>query len=136
MAGNGTAAESSSTRATGLMASLRQLLATSAEVLRTRVEILSTEVEEEGVRVRELFLLEQVTLFFLGLGLLLLTLFVVLAFWDSHRLLVLAVFAVFYLAVGAGAALVLRHKFKTRPRIFSTTLSELGKDRDRLTSRQ
>lgn len=130
-----TVVESTSTRATGLLASLRQLLSTSAEVLRTRVAILSTELEEEGVRVRELFLFEQMSLFFLGLGLLLTTLFVVLVFWDTHRLSVLAAFAVFYLAIGAGAALVIRHKLKTRPRLFSTTLSELGKDRERLASR-
>lgn len=130
-----TVAGSTSTRATGLLASLRQLLSTSAEVLRTRVAILSTELEEEGVRVRELFLFEQMSLFFLGLGLLLTTLFVVLVFWDTHRLSVLAAFAVFYLAIGVGTALVLRHKLKTRPRLFSTTLSELGKDRERLASR-
>jgi uncharacterized membrane protein YqjE len=75
------------------------------------------------------------SLFFLGLGLLLTTLCVVLAFWETHRLLVLAAFAVFYLAIGTGTALVIRHKLKTRPRLFSTTLSELGKDRERLVSR-
>ncbi len=122
----------SATRATGLLASLQRLLATFAEILHTRVEILSTELEEEGVRVRELLLYELVSLFFFGLGLLLVTLFVVLAFWDTHRLSVLAAFAVFYLAIGAGTALVVRYKLKTRPRLFSATLSELGKDRERL----
>jgi uncharacterized membrane protein YqjE len=111
------------------------ILATSAEVLSTRVAILSTELEEEGIRVRELILFEQMSLFFLGLGLLLTTLCVVLVFWETHRLLVLALFAVFYLTIGAGTALVIRHKLKTRPRMFSTTMSELGKDRERLVSR-
>jgi uncharacterized membrane protein YqjE len=81
MARDDTVVQSTSTRTTGLLASLRQLLATSAEVLGTRVAILSTELEEEGVRVRELILFEQMSLFFLGLGLLLATLCVVLAFW-------------------------------------------------------
>jgi uncharacterized membrane protein YqjE len=130
-----TGAESTSTRATGLLASLQRLLATLAEILHTRVDILSTELEEEGVRVRELLLYELVSLFFLGLGLLLVTLFVVLAFWETHRLSVLAAFAVFYLAIGVGTALVVRHKLKNRPRLFSATLSELGKDRERLSSR-
>lgn len=125
----------SATRATGLLASLQRLLATFAEILHTRVEILSTELEEEGVRVRELLLYELVSLFFFGLGLLLVTLFVVLAFWDTHRLSVLAAFAVFYLAIGVGTALVVRHKLKTRPRLFSATLSEIGKDRERLARR-
>lgn len=135
MAGDDTVVESASTRETGLWASLQRLLATSAEILHTRVDILATELEEEGLRVKELLLYERMSLFFLGLGLLLATLFVILAFWDSHRLSVLAAFAVFYLAIGTGTALVARHKFKTRPRLFSATLSELGKDRDRLVSR-
>ena len=135
MAYDDTGAESTSTRASGLLASLRRLSATLAEILHTRVEILSTELEEEGVRVRELFIYEMVSLFFLGLGLMLMTLFVVMAFWETHRLSVLAGFAVFYLAIGAGTALVVRHKLKTRPRLFSATLSELGKDRERLVSR-
>ncbi len=135
MAGDDTVVESASTRETGLWASLQRLLATSAEILHTRADILATELEEEGLRVKELLLYERVSLFFLGLGLLLATLFVVLAFWDTHRLSVLAAFAVFYLAIGTGTALVARHKLKTRPRLFSATLSELGKDRDRLVSR-
>jgi len=135
MARDDTVEQSTPNRTTGLLASLRQLLATSAEVLRTRVAILSTELEEEGIRVRELILFEQMSLFFLELGLLLATLCVVLAFWETHRLLTLAAFAVFYLAIGTGTALVIRHKLKTRPRLFSTTLSELGKDRERLGSR-
>lgn len=134
MAYTNPAAESESTRGTGLLASLQQLLASSAEVVRTRVAILSTELEEEGVRVRELFLLAQVALFFFGLGLLLVTLFVVLAFWDTHRLAVLASFAVLYLAIGGGTAWMLLHKLKTRPGLFASTLAELGKDRERLTS--
>jgi uncharacterized membrane protein YqjE len=135
MARDDTVVRSTSTRTSGLLASLRQLLATSAEILRTRAAILSTELEEEGIRIRELILFEQMSLFFLGLGLLLTTLCVVVAFWETHRLSVLAAFAVFYLAIGTGTALVIRHKIKTRPRMFSTTLSELGKDRERLASR-
>ncbi|MCW8903823.1 phage holin family protein [Sedimenticola sp.] len=135
MANSDSSAESATTRSTGLLASLQRLLATSAEVLRTRVEILSTELEEEGVRVRELFFLQQVSLFFLGLGLLLATLFVLLVFWDSHRLSSLAVFAALYLTAGVGTAWVLRRKLRNRPRLFSASVAELRKDRERLASR-
>lgn len=135
MAHDDTVEESTHTRATGLLASLQRLMATFAEILHTRGELISTELEEEGVRVRELLLYELVSLFFLGLGLSLVTLFVVMAFWETHRLSVLAAFAVFYLAIGAVTTLVVRHKLKTRPRLFSATLLELGKDRERLASR-
>jgi uncharacterized membrane protein YqjE len=135
MTSGDSSSDTTTTPSTGLLASLQRLLSTSAEVLRTRLEILSTELEEEGVRVQQLFLLEQLSLFFIGLGLLLATLFVILAFWDSHRLLVLAAFSIFYLVVGIGTALLLRRKLSRRPRLFASTLAELGKDRERLTSR-
>ena len=121
-------------RSLGLLAAARRLLATFTEVLHTRAGILFTEMEEETGRIRELLLYELVSLFFLGLGLLLATLFVVMAFWEDHRLAVLAGFTLFYLAIGIGTGLVARHKLKTRPRLFATSLAELGKDRERLDS--
>ena len=111
------------------------MLATFTEILHTRIEILSTELEEEGERARQLFVYGLVSLFFLGLGLLFATLLIVAAFWETHRLSVLAGFTVFYLGIGVIAALMVRYKIKTRPRLFSATLSELGKDHERLTSR-
>lgn len=120
---------------TGLLAALQRLLATFTEILHTRIEILSTEMEEEGQRIRQLFIYGLVSVFFLGLGLLLATAFIAVAFWETHRLYVLAGFAALYLGIGAITALVLHHKLKTRPRLFSVTLSELGKDCERLASR-
>lgn len=125
---NDTNRESTAIPATGLLGSLQRLLATFVEILHNRVEILSTELDEEWVRIRELYIYQSVSAFFIGLGLLLGTLFVVLVFWDTYRLSVLAAFAVFYLAIGIGAALVVRHKLKTRPALFSVTLSEFRKD--------
>ena len=121
-------------RSLGLLAAARRLLATFTEVMHTRAEILFTEMEEEAGRIRELLLYELVSLFFLGMGLLLATLFVVMAFWDDHRLAVLAGFTLFYLAIGIGTAWVVHHKLKNRPRLFSTSLAELGKDCERLDS--
>lgn len=122
-------------RATGLLASLRRLLATGVEILQTRIELLSVELEEEGVRLRELLLYALIALFFLGFGLLLLTLLVVVVFWDSHRLPVLAGITALYLAIGVGAVLRVRHTLRTRPRLFAATLGELGKDREHLAPR-
>ncbi|KAF0190403.1 MAG: hypothetical protein FD165_2727 [Gammaproteobacteria bacterium] len=135
MAYEDTGAEPAPGQVTGVLAALQRLVATFAEILHTRIEILSTELEESGGRVRQLFVYGLVSIFFLGLGLLLATMLIVVAFWENHRLYVLAGFTVLYLGIGAIAALVTRHKIKTRPRLFSATLSELGKDRERLTSR-
>ncbi|HWQ95364.1 MAG TPA: phage holin family protein [Gammaproteobacteria bacterium] len=135
MAYDGTDPEPAPGRTTGLLSALQRLLATFTEILHTRIEILSTELEEEGERARQLLVYGLVSLFFLGLGLLFATVFIVVAFWETHRLYVLAGFTVFYLGISTIAALVVRHKIRSRPRLFSATLSELAKDRERLTSR-
>lgn len=119
----------------GLLASLRRLLATAIEIVQTRLELFSIELEEEGLRLRELLLYALVALFFLGFGVLLFTLLVVVLFWDTYRLPVLGGLAVLYLAIGIGAALRVRHTLRTRPRLFAATLGEFGKDREQLAPR-
>lgn len=126
------AADAGSGRATGLIASLRRLLATGVDILHTRLELLAVELEEGGARLRELLLYAVVALFFLGFGVLLLTLFVVVLFWDTHRVAALGAVTALYLGIGAGAALACVHKLRTRPRLFAATLAELDKDRERL----
>lgn len=84
------------------------------------------------VRLRELLLYGIAALFFLGLGLFLLTLFIVVIFWDTAGPYLLGGFALIYLATGIVTLLMLRLKLKTRPPLFSATLAELDKDRDRL----
>jgi uncharacterized membrane protein YqjE len=117
----------------GLLASLQRLLATLLDIVQTRVAIVATEFEEERVRLRELVVFGFVALFFVNLGIVLFTLFVVMLFWESHRLYVMGGFALLYLGVGVVAGISLRHRLKSRPRLFATTLAELSKDRDQLT---
>jgi len=117
----------------GLLASLQRLLATLLDIVQTRVAIVATEFEEERVRLRELVVFGFVALFFVNLGVVLFTLLVVMLFWESHRLYVMGGFALLYLGVGVVAGISLRHRLKSRPRLFATTLAELSKDRDQLT---
>jgi uncharacterized membrane protein YqjE len=120
----------------GLMGSLARLVATLLEILQTRLEIVATEFEEERERIREMVLFGFLALFFTSFGLLLLTLFVVVLFWETHRLYVLGGFTLLYLALGFIAGAVLRQRLRTRPRLFATTLAELSRDRERLTPDQ
>ncbi len=128
-----TASPSPAGRGTGLLGSLQQLLATFTEILHTRLDILSTEMEEEVVRFKELLLYGLVALFFLGLGVVFASLYVVVVYWETHRLTVLAGFAVLYLISGVVAARVVQRKLNSRSRLLSATMAELRKDRDRLT---
>lgn len=126
------AGAAASGRSGGLLVSLRRLLATGAEILQTRLELLSVELEEEGLRLRELLLYTLIGLFFLGIGVLLLTLLVVVLFWDTYRLPVLTGVTALYLVIGVGAILRARRVLTTRSRLFGATLGELGKDRRQL----
>lgn len=119
---------------TGLLATLRRLVATFTEILHTRVELLSTELEEEAERLRQLAIVGLLSVFFLGLGVVVATAFFVVLFWEPYRLYVLAAFAIVYLAIGVGTALLVRHKLKSRPRLLAATRSELSKDRQQLAS--
>lgn len=122
-------------RATGLLASLQQMLGSFTEILHTRLEILSTEVEEAAMLVGQLVSYVLVSVLLFALGLLLLTAFIIKASPETYQLYVLGGFGLFYLLLAAIIAQRLRHKLRTRPRLFSATLSELDKDRIRLISR-
>ena len=119
----------------GLLTSLQRLMTTLLEILQTRVEIVANEFEEERVRLRELVVFGVLTLFFVSVGLTLVTLFVVSLYWDTHRLQVLGGIAMLYLGLGGFTGFILYRRLKSRSRLFATTLSELTKDRDQLGSR-
>lgn len=124
--------EAGANRPAGFFESLRSLLSVFIAILQTRLELLSTELAEERERLKEAILLAVVILFCASLGVLLLTIFVVAIFWDSHRFLVLGGFVLFYFGLALIAALILRKRALSRPRLFSATLSELHKDHERL----
>lgn len=130
-----TAEEPGQARASGggLLQSLRNLAATLVAVLQTRLELLAAEVEEERVRLGRLLVLAVVAIFFLSLSVLTFTLFVIVLFWDTYRLPVIGGIAAVYLIIGGGAVFAARRQAAAKPRLFSASLAELTKDRERLT---
>ena len=119
----------------GLLESLTVMAATLVAIAHTRLELLSADVEEDRAHVLSLLMLAMAALFFLGVGLVLAAILLVVAFWDTHRLLVLGSLAGFFLAAGMAAGAYALHKARTRPRLFAASLSELFKDRQQLVSR-
>ncbi len=118
-----------------LLQSLKAYFAAWVDLLAVRVELLSTELEEEKQRVQQLLILAVAAAVCLAFGALLMTLLVVVVFWETdYRLAVLGAFALLYLAAGAVAAVLAARKSKTRPKLLSATLGELAKDCQRLTS--
>lgn len=110
------------------MDSIRSFLASWVSIIKTRVEIISLEIEEQREWMEQLMLLAVGAAFCVSMGLILFTLFVVVLFWDSHPLAVLGAFTILYLGAGLVLWLMLREKVRNKPRIFSTTAMELGKD--------
>ncbi|MBW8458511.1 MAG: phage holin family protein [Thiobacillus sp.] len=119
----------------GLLDSLSTLAATLVAIVHTRLELLSADLEEDRLHVLSLLVLALAALFFIGVGVVLAAILLVVAFWDSHRLLALGSLAGFFLAAGVGAWAYALHKARTKPRLFAASLSELVKDRQQLVSR-
>lgn len=121
-------------RSSGLLGSLRGLTSTIIEVIYTRLELFAVELDEERRRIARALWLAAVGAFCLSLGILLAVLFLVVLFWDTHRLLVLGTLAFGFLAAGIAAMIAFRARLADRTRLFSQTLEELHNDRDRLDS--
>lgn len=125
-------AEEETQRPHGLFDSLRALLATATELLHTRLELAGTEVEEQVARLASLLVWSIVALFLGFTAIVLIAIALIVAFWDTHRVLVAGGLAGLF-AILAGAALAnLSAQLRDRPRLFQATLDELAKDRQRL----
>ena len=119
----------------GLLESLTILAGTLVAIAHTRLDLLSVDLEEERAHLLSLLVLTLAALFCLGIGVVLVTILLVVAFWDTHRLLALGALAGFYLVIGMGVWAFALHKARTKPGLFAASLSELFKDRQQLTSR-
>jgi len=119
----------------GLFDSLKVLAATLLAILHTRLELLSTELEEQWVCLSSMLVWALVGLFCAVFGIVLATVFVVVALWDTHRLLALGIPAILFLLGAAVAWLFVLRKARAKPRLFAASLTELSKDRKELTSR-
>lgn len=119
----------------GLLESLTTLAATLVAIAHTRLALLSTDLEEEREHFISLLVLALAALFFLGVGVLLATLLLVVAFWDTYRLPLLGVLTGLFLAAGIAAWRIALHKVRSKPRFFAASMAELLKDRQQLVSR-
>lgn len=122
-------------RSRGLYSSLRGLVAGGVALLQTRLELLSTEFQEEKARLLGLLAYGAVALILLAAGAVFLAVFLTVVLWDSHRLLVLGVFAALFLAGGALAAVVALRLARAESQLFSASLAELAQDRAELDRR-
>lgn len=118
----------------GLFVSIKNMAATLVAVVHTRLDILSTDLEEGRERLISLLVMAFVSLFCLCVGVVLLAIFIVVAFWDTHRLLVLGLLTSIFLVAGAILCGLAVSALKAMPRLFKASLIELSKDKQHLDS--
>ncbi|MGH7769204.1 MAG: phage holin family protein [Candidatus Binatia bacterium] len=126
--------ETGAVREPGIFDSLRTLVTDLTALLHTRIELASTELEEEMERLKRMLVLAAISLFCFSVGLILLNIFIVVVFWDSHRLLALGGLTALYLIAGLIVGLVMRRQATASQKLLSATISEFAKDRERLRS--
>jgi len=116
----------------GLLASIKNLTATLIDIVHTRLDLLCTDMEEERQRLVSLLAMAFVSLFCLCVGVVLLAIFIVVMFWDTHRLLVLGLLTGIFMISGVVLWSLAMHSLKTMPRLFAASLAELSKDREQI----
>jgi len=112
----------------GLFASLRRTLATLLELGHARLELVTVEIEEQIEHAAAVLLWSITAVFFASLAVLVLALTIVIAFWDTHRLLAAGAVTAALAGVAVIALLVVRAKLRNRPRLLSATVGELKRD--------
>jgi len=115
----------------GLFASLRGVFVTVLGIARTRIELIGIEVAQERERLVGLLITAVAAVFALSFAALLLTMMVVVLFWES-RLIALGVCTAVYTLAGAWLVTRLHTQLAEHPPLFAATIAELEKDRDAL----
>lgn len=119
----------------GLLESVKTMAATMIAMVQTRLELLSTELEEERVWLTSMLMWIFIALFCAAVAVVLATFFVVVFFWDTYRLAAIGSMLGLFILATAFAWRTAYNMTQGKPRLFSTTLSELSKDREQLQSR-
>ena len=119
----------------GIFDSLRQMLGTLVGIAQTRIELLGTEVEEQVARLTAMLLWVIVSLFLAFTTVILISVAILVAFWDSNRILAAILLAAGFAVLALISTLRVRALARGRPHLFQATLEELAKDRDRLGGR-
>lgn len=104
------------------------MLATLVTLAHTRLELVTVEIEQEVQRLTGIVLWAIAGIFCGGLAVLMLAITIVIALWDDHRLLAAGLVTLLFVGVAIVAALVVRHRLRTRPPLLAATIGELKRD--------
>jgi uncharacterized membrane protein YqjE len=108
------------------------MLAIVVSMAKTRLSLLAVEARLELSRIRLLLALTVLALMFVAMSLLMLSLLVIMAYWETSRLLAICSLLGLYVAATTATLLILRHKAKRASSLFAASLSEFSRDHSEL----
>jgi uncharacterized membrane protein YqjE len=120
--------------AEGLLGSLKSMTALAVAIAHNRLNLLSTDLEVAREKMVSVLIMVLVALFCICFGALLLALFVVVIFWDTHRLIALGGVTGLFVLIGLVCLLRVIKALKAMPATFEASLAELAKDYKQLKS--
>lgn len=124
---------SSQSSTPGPFAFLKRLGRTALDVLYTRLDLLVAEIAEEQRHLAELLLYAALAFFCLFLAVAVVAAFVVASFWDTpYRLLATGLTTVVLAIAGVACAITGVRKAQAQPKLFGTSLAEVGADLEHL----
>jgi uncharacterized membrane protein YqjE len=109
-----------------------RLGATLLEMVHTRLELASLEMEELSQRYLGYLLMSLLALFLFGVAVVLVAVFVIILFWDTHRLAAVLGMAALFALSALGIGMKVRAGFAAQPALLPATMGELQKDIDLL----
>lgn len=120
--------------AEGLLGSLKSLAALMVAIAHNRLSLLSTDLEIAREQLVSVLIMVLIALFSLCFGALLLAIFIVVIFWDTHRLLALGGVTGLFIVVGSICMWRVLRAIKAMPATFEASLEELATDFQQLKS--
>lgn len=113
----------------GVRAAFKRLAAAGVALLSTRAELLTVELAEERERLTRRLALVAAGGLILAFGAMFAGAFVIVMFWDTHRLWAIALVALAHLGAGAWLLAMARDVGRDSPPPFAASIGELRKDR-------
>lgn len=117
-----------------IFTSLQRLLGTALATAQARLELLGTEIELEKRRILGAIFLAALALLLIGLGLVLLTGFIVLLFWEGYQLAATATLTLLFLLLGLLLLVAANRRMSQGSYLFSASAAMLATDQAELRS--
>jgi uncharacterized membrane protein YqjE len=104
------------------------MFATLIELAHVRLDLVGVELQLEVERATNALLYGFTAVLCAVIALVMLAVTVLIAYWDTHRLLAACCITGLFALGSASMFLHLRHRVRTRPRLFESTVAEMQRD--------